>query len=246
MLKYVILISILHSSFAYADESTINNYNKKILGIWTCSWLIQEENNAIDLEIDTQYIRNGRFNAFGVVKYDIENKINKKERIKLDYNLAMSGSWRIDDSKYLISVVDEVKTTNITNPLIDQVASLDRFFPKGISSSSEILNINERSIITKEEGSDEELKCNKKKNKTEINKLKNSDGIIYVVIYNDDGAILNNSKGERIYIGKSCDTFSKDFGGGKWGYANDGIVITLGDKVISFPNQKMKIKGCEL
>lgn len=236
---------MLFSTLTYADGSIID-YDKKILGTWTCSQLIKQENNLIDLEIDTQYIRNGRFNAFGVVKYDVENENNKEERVKLDYHLAMSGSWRIENNKYLVLMNDEVKAINLTNPLIDQIFSLESFFPTGISSSSEILSIDGETVVTKEEGSDEEFTCKKKKNKSEINKLKDSDGIVYVVVYNDDGAVLKNSKGQVIYAGNSCDTFSKEFGGGKWGYANNGIVLTLGNKVLSFPDQKIKIKNCNL
>ena len=67
-----------------------------------------------------------------------------------------------------------------------------------------------------------------------------------MVTYNDDGAVLKSVSGNVIYAGNSCDSFSKKFGGGKWGYANDGMLITLGDKVVSFPNQKSNIEGCSL
>ncbi|WP_020559484.1 hypothetical protein [Thiofilum flexile] len=238
-MKYLLLSFILFSPFIYADDT---NYEEKILGTWSCSEMAKEKDNIVSLLVDVDYVRNGRSNLFGKVSLDMITP--EKNRVKLDYNISASGKWEIKENKYLIETTEEIKTVNLTNPLIDKYFKLEDFFPKNISVSSEIIQLDSNVFTTKGESDGKIGTCKKKT--TNIIKLKDSENIIYLITYNKNGAILKNSSGETIYLGTSCDSFSQQSGAGKWGYANDGMLITLGEKMLSFPNQKLNIQDCNL
>jgi len=44
---------------------------------------------------------------------------------------------------------------------------------------------------------------------------------------------------EVIYLGRSCDAFSKVLGGGTWCWANGGFLIGLAGSEIGFPRQEL-------
>lgn len=244
MIRYLLFFSCALGSSAYADGAEQVNYSDKIIGVWSCSATIKEGGATISVAIDSDYVRNKKSNAQGRIQLEIADPESEGKRIKLDYFLSGTGSWRIIDNKYLIEVTDDIKIVNMTNPLMDKLFSLESLFPKNISSSSEIIKLDDKTLVIKNESDGNKYICKRKANN--ISRLKDSEKNIYVVMYNKDGAVLKNVKGQSIYVGNSCDTFSKQLGGGKWGYANGGMIITLGESVISFPNQRLSIEGCSL
>ncbi len=53
---------------------------------------------------------------------------------------------------------------------------------------------------------------------------------------NPKGAILSSSsRAATIYIGKSCDATSPQYGNGSWEYSNAGWRVSVGDKTFAFP-----------
>ncbi|MFD1882960.1 hypothetical protein [Paracoccus pacificus] len=44
---------------------------------------------------------------------------------------------------------------------------------------------------------------------------------------------------EVIYLGRSCDAYSKAFGEGTWGWANGGFLVTFPGHEIGFPRQEV-------
>ena len=247
LLKYLLVFLCALSSHAYADGTEQVDYNDKIIGMWSCSATLKEAGTILSLAIDSDYVRNARSNSRGSIKLDMADPEGEGKRIKLDYFLSGTGSWRIKDNKYLIEVTEEIKIVNMTDPLMDKLFSLESLFPKNISSSSEIIKLDDKTLVIKNESDGNEYTCKRKpKKNSTVSKLKDSDGYIYIVTYNENGAILKNVMGQSIYVGNSCDAFSKQLGGGEWGHANSGMMITLGDKVVSFPNQKVSIQDCNL
>ncbi len=64
-----------------------------------------------------------------------------------------------------------------------------------------------------------------------------SDGVTYSSSLNDDGAVLK-SESAKLYLGKSCDAYSPQFGKGTWGWANGGVAVELNGRRIGFPRQE--------
>ena len=82
--------------------------------------------------------------------------------------------------------------------------------------------------------------ANKKNNiKSEIVKSDNDD--LYSIIYNNNGAVLKSSIGKKIYIGKDCDSSSKKYGKGIWGWDEEKFIISFKNKKIKFKKQKTNL-----
>lgn len=62
-------------------------------------------------------------------------------------------------------------------------------------------------------------------------------GIAYSSTRNKDGVVLS-SRDVTIYLGNSCDAFSPQYGKGKWGWANGGVLVELKKGNIGFPRQE--------
>ena len=60
-----------------------------------------------------------------------------------------------------------------------------------------------------------------------------ADKITYKVSSNNHGMVLSQ-KNEKIYLGKSCDVFSKEEGKGHWGYYKNGTVWLKFENELSF------------
>ena len=61
-------------------------------------------------------------------------------------------------------------------------------------------------------------------------------GVIYKSSSNKHGVILKSAR-TTIYLGKSCDAFSAQYGWGTWGWANGGVRVEMKKKIIGFPRQ---------
>lgn len=66
----------------------------------------------------------------------------------------------------------------------------------------------------------------------------------YTVTYNDNGAVLTPSKGKKLYLGKSCDAYTKPLGEGTWSASDDKVSVKFKDKTLtieqSFKNSFIK------
>lgn len=61
-------------------------------------------------------------------------------------------------------------------------------------------------------------------------------GIEYTMTKNEHGVILKSNKA-TLYLGKSCDAYSPQFGKGTWAWANGGVMVDLKKNKIGFPRQ---------
>ena len=55
--------------------------------------------------------------------------------------------------------------------------------------------------------------------------------------------------GDIVYVGRSCDAFSKEFGEGSWSWSNAGFIVEFPDLRLAFPGQAIDIvsgNGCRL
>lgn len=72
----------------------------------------------------------------------------------------------------------------------------------------------------------------------------NENGFVLTSLYPvfrfiENGAASTIEEGiETIYLGRSCDAFTKTFGEGQWGWANGGFIATFDRFSIGFPRQE--------
>ncbi len=55
------------------------------------------------------------------------------------------------------------------------------------------------------------------------------------------GATPRFSPGEVLYLGRSCDAFTRQFGDGTWNATEDGVLVEFGPVRLAFPGQDMDI-----
>lgn len=55
----------------------------------------------------------------------------------------------------------------------------------------------------------------------------------YEVSYNDNGAVLQPKNGKKLYLGKSCDAFSKPYGEGTWSLKGEQVNVKFKDKQLT-------------
>lgn len=67
-----------------------------------------------------------------------------------------------------------------------------------------------------------------------------ADGNTYQPTTNAHGMALKSPKA-TIFLGKSCDAFSRVYGKGTWGWANGGFQAKFRKATISFPRQEIDI-----
>ncbi len=87
-----------------------------------------------------------------------------------------------------------------------------------------------------------------------------ADGHQYTYASNENGAMLESInpvsrfKGqgagtrvvtgiEKLYLGKSCDAYSKVLGSGAWGWANGGFIVDFPKASVKFPRQEITVPG---
>lgn len=68
-----------------------------------------------------------------------------------------------------------------------------------------------------------------------------SDGTAYDLGCTKDGYVLKSKRGSDVlYLGRSCDAFSKTHGKGTWCWANGGFVAELPSYRYGFPRQELR------
>ena len=63
-------------------------------------------------------------------------------------------------------------------------------------------------------------------------------GVYYKEYYNEHGIKLTSYR-DIIYLGKSCDSYSPQYGSGTWRQFNGGIKVYFYDRTIGFPRQQV-------
>lgn len=80
---------------------------------------------------------------------------------------------------------------------------------------------------------------------TVIDEICNLGGDRYKVRYNKNGAVLKSIGGNvTIYLGKSCDAQSPQFGRGSWGISGNRLHVNTGWKKFNFSASDIRIRGC--
>lgn len=66
----------------------------------------------------------------------------------------------------------------------------------------------------------------------------------FLMSCNNNGYVLTPApQGEKIFMGKDCDVYSSQFGGGSWCVANFGFGVTVGPQQIVFTGQEPYCPG---
>ncbi len=143
-----------------ASEPGANYINKDdILGAWNCNYKTSREENGVTstviMETKESYLRNGRVNAFGVMKVKIS-----PEFPEIQYSLAGTATWKLN-GKYLIQEATDIKLVNLTHPQLDSIIKMQDMFPSGMSDSSEIIKLTQNEMTLRSESTNEVYKCNK-------------------------------------------------------------------------------------
>ncbi|MGB5964153.1 MAG: hypothetical protein WBG65_01335 [Sulfurimonadaceae bacterium] len=125
---------------------------------------------------------------------------------------------QILNEKYTINLPKEI-ALDTDNRL--QVMGKTEFCKGNQSTYFELVNIFKHDAKSNTKSSSKNFcivknNYSEKKNKYEIN-------------FNEHGAILK-SKSQTIYLGKSCDAYSKQYGNGQWGFYEDNNTVWLGFK----------------
>lgn len=75
--------------------------------------------------------------------------------------------------------------------------------------------------------------------------LKDSTGNLYKITYKTEGASLSSKTAPSIFLSKTCKAVSQKQGQGLWGYYRGRTsIIFAKNSFITFPGQKVKIRGC--
>lgn len=131
----------------------------KLYGTWNCQLDLQEEDMKLSLDYDVTYVRNGKSNAFGSMKF------KAADFPQMEYSIADSSTWEINNG-YLIETTTEIKVVNISHPEFDEFLNLESMFPQNLSESSEILVLNDSILKTKSESDGSIISCNKAVNES--------------------------------------------------------------------------------
>ena len=66
-----------------------------------------------------------------------------------------------------------------------------------------------------------------------------SDGQRYSSAPNSSGVVMRAANGITLYLGRSCDAFSPQYGAGSWSWANGGFTVRFPRKTIGFGRQEL-------
>ena len=154
----VIMLALVISGCASEPGAGYINKND-ILGAWNCNYNIVREENGVTSTVimDTKesYLRNGRSNAFGVMKVKIS-----PEFPEIQYSMAGTATWKLT-GKYLILEATDIKLVNLTHPQLESILKMQDMFPSGMSDSSEIMQLTENEMTLRSESTNEIYKCSK-------------------------------------------------------------------------------------
>ena len=155
-LKILTLVYLTSSLIACAYNPSPVEYEQKLLGTWTCQTKTEKNGSLISVNIEETYVRNGRANIVGIIKFKRD-----KDTPEIEYAYAGTSTWEIDGN-YLIETVTDFKFTNISHPEFDDVFNLNDMTPKNISDSQEIIEFAGSKLTLKSESYGYIYSCVKK------------------------------------------------------------------------------------
>lgn len=154
-----ILLSIIFMSGCGSTNHAKNSIPEKTLyGNWNCKMNLETEKIKISLDYDINYIRDGKSNGLGIMKFKTPSLP------EIEYSLATSGNWELKDG-YLIESSSETKLVNLSHPEFDEVLNLERLFPQNVSLSAEVLILNDSLLKVKSEIDGTVISCNRSPSK---------------------------------------------------------------------------------
>lgn len=137
---------------AWNTPASINEAD--LYGSWNCKISDEEDGVKISMDYDVSYIRNGKSNGFGVLKF------KAPDVPEMEYSFADSSDWELKGG-YLIETSTEIKLVNVSHPEFDKVFNLESLFPQNVSESSKVLVLNENILRLKSETDGMEYSCNR-------------------------------------------------------------------------------------
>ena len=128
---------------------------EQMFGKWKCPLTYTKDSVTIAAESEDSYIRNGRFNSFGLMAVTFG-----AGGPTINYSISVTGSWKVIDG-YLIQEYGDFKVINLTDPKIDKIFNLKDMLPSGMSDSSKIVQLTEKSITLKSESEGIQYICDR-------------------------------------------------------------------------------------
>jgi len=146
--------ALLMSACGNTDYANNNTPEALLYGDWNCKLSAEEEGVKTTLDYNVTYVRNGKSNSFGVLKFQAP------DIPELEYSISDSANWELKNG-YLVETTTEIKLVNVSHPEFDKFLNLESMFPQNISESAKILVLNDSLLTVKSESSGEISTCNK-------------------------------------------------------------------------------------
>ena len=145
---------LLYSATASANQNIEPSTLKtNLLGSWSCSTSLEEDDFSMITETEDTYVRNGRSKSFGTLKAKFTEELPE-----IEYSIAATGTWEIIDG-YLVDTLTDIKVVNLTHPEFDSIFNLQDLFPTNISFSSEVIELTKSKLTLKSETDDSIYEC---------------------------------------------------------------------------------------
>ncbi|QYJ93656.1 hypothetical protein [Shewanella spartinae] len=153
--KYLLpltMTTVFLSGCANATNTQASINEADLYGNWNCKISSEENSVKISMDYDVSYIRNGKSNGIGILKFKVP------DLPEMEYSFAGSSDWELKGG-YLIETSTEIKLVNISHPEFDKEFNLESLFPQNISESSKILVLNRKLLKLKSETDGTEYSC---------------------------------------------------------------------------------------
>ena len=130
----------------------------KLFGMWNCSTVVEQDGVRLSMDLNTNYVRNGRSNTVGRLKLEFSTLPLED----MEYSLVGTGTWEMIDG-YLVEVSEDVRTQNISHPDMGDVLNIGDMFPSNASESYQVVTLTAKCLTLKGEADGTIFQCRRPK-----------------------------------------------------------------------------------
>ncbi|WP_427982227.1 hypothetical protein [Agarivorans sp.] len=151
-LNYLWSLALTTALLSWASNVNASINQADLYGSWHCKTSLEENGVKIFVDMDANYIRNGKSNGFGffVIRFP--------DGLEVKYSVTGSGVWQLKNG-YLIETSEEIKVVNLSHPRLDKILDMESLFPQNVSESSKVLQLNKSFLKVKSETNGTVIGC---------------------------------------------------------------------------------------